>query len=44
MDQARRPSATADANAALDGTLRPLLGRWHPGLANGGANGTAQAA
>ena len=28
----------------LDGTLRPLLERWHPGLANDNGNGAAQAA
>ena len=28
----------------LDGTLRPLFERWHPGLANDNGNGAAQAA
>jgi hypothetical protein len=33
MDEARCPPPVA-VPRALDGTLRPLFGRWYPGLAN----------
>ena len=35
--------AYANGTRALDGTFRSLFERWYPGLANGNADGAAQA-